>query len=161
MYLNQDDFIKIVKNTPLVAIDICIIYENKILLGKRNNSPARNFYFVPGGRILKGEKINSALKRILKIETGYVIENIRKENIRHLGVYEHFYDDNFLGNNDFSTHYIISAYIIRLEDKKAFNQLKVDKQHSDFIWFESNMKSYKNIQIHPYATKYIEDINLN
>ena len=35
----------------MITIDLCITNNEKILLGKRNNPPAKNFYFVPGGRI--------------------------------------------------------------------------------------------------------------
>ena len=55
-FLSKTDFSFIVKNTPLISIDFCILKGKKILLGKRLNSPAKDFYFVPGGRIRKGEK---------------------------------------------------------------------------------------------------------
>ena len=45
--------------------------------------------------------------RILKQELGYKL--ISENRKTFLGVYEHFYDDNFLGNQDFKTHYIILA----------------------------------------------------
>lgn len=50
-------FKTIVDNTPLISIDL-IIYNAKseVLLGKRNNPPAKAHYFVPGGRIYKNEK---------------------------------------------------------------------------------------------------------
>ena len=71
--LSKEDFISIVKNTPLVSIDLVI--ENKegeILLGWRNNQPAKGYWFVPGGRIRKDENFRKAFNRILKTETAAI-----------------------------------------------------------------------------------------
>ena len=51
--LEREVFKKVVKNTPLVSIDICIVWDEKFLLGKRKNDPLKGFFFTPGGRILK------------------------------------------------------------------------------------------------------------
>ena len=49
MYLKKEEFLETIKNTPLVAIDLIIENDSgEILLGKRNNNPAKNFWFVPG-----------------------------------------------------------------------------------------------------------------
>jgi colanic acid biosynthesis protein WcaH len=47
-------FKTIVEHTPLISIDL-IVYndESDVLLGKRVNPPAQNYYFVPRGRIYK------------------------------------------------------------------------------------------------------------
>ena len=61
MFLPKDEYSKIIKQTPLVSIDVCILKGRNILLGKRINPPAKDFFFVPGGRIFKSEfktKIN-------------------------------------------------------------------------------------------------------
>ena len=51
--LSNDEFKSIIKLTPLIAFDMIIEYNDNILLGKRINNPAKGFYFIPGGRILK------------------------------------------------------------------------------------------------------------
>ena len=56
MYLSRNQFSNIVRKTPLIAIDLCILRDRKILLGKRLNAPAKDFYFVPGGGYLELEK---------------------------------------------------------------------------------------------------------
>jgi colanic acid biosynthesis protein WcaH len=69
--ISPDDFIEVVKKTPLVSIDL-IIKNNldQVLLGLRNNEPAKGFWFVPGGRILKNELIAEAFERITEEELG-------------------------------------------------------------------------------------------
>ena len=88
---------------------MCILKGRKILLGKRKNPPAKNFFFVPGGRIFKSELKKNAFKRILNNELGFSLKKGHYESVKELGCYEHFYEDNFLDNKDFSTHYLVLA----------------------------------------------------
>ena len=61
--LNHDDFVEVVKKTPLVSIDLIVENDrNEVLLGFRKNEPAKNYWFVPGGRILKNERIAEAFE---------------------------------------------------------------------------------------------------
>ena len=122
----------IVESTPLVSIDLVVrAPDNKILLGKRVNRPAQGYWFVPGGRILKDEPVKFTFKRLLDIELALRPEDI---SARSLGVYQHFYPDNFSGD-EFGTHYVVFAYEIRLENM-AFSL--PDIQHSGYKWFEED-----------------------
>lgn len=128
--LSKEDFAAIVKNTPLVSIDLIIENEKgEILLGWRNNLPARGFWFVPGGRIRKDENFKDAFKRIVKTETDleYGIEDTT-----FLGLYEHLYpNENFAGDKGFGTHYIVIAYRIKIDEE--LKALPHD-QHQDYWW---------------------------
>ena len=60
MELGDKEFREIIKNAPLVSIDLIVKNrEGKILLGLRINKPAQNTWFVPGGRIRKDETLDS------------------------------------------------------------------------------------------------------
>ena len=51
--LDSKNFKIIIENTPLVSIDLCIVCDSQILLGKRENEPLKGVWFTPGGRIFK------------------------------------------------------------------------------------------------------------
>ena len=130
--LPLEKFELIVESTPLVSIDLVVqAPDKKILLGKRVNRPAQGYWFVPGGRILKDEPVNLSFKRLLDIELA-----IRPEDIstRSLGIYQHFYPDNFSGGK-FGTHYVVLAYEINLLNMPCSLP---DIQHSDYKWFEED-----------------------
>ena len=77
MSLDKDTYFDIIKKTTLTSIDLVIICDNQILLGLRNNNPARNFWFVPGCRTRKNEKINEGIIRVAKTELNLdVIEKL-------------------------------------------------------------------------------------
>ncbi len=47
-------FKTVINSTPLISVDLVIKNnEGQILLGKRTNRPAKGFWFVPGGWVLK------------------------------------------------------------------------------------------------------------
>lgn len=48
--------------------------KNQILLGQRKNAPAKDDWFVPGGRVLKNEPLEQDFKRVSKNELGLEIE---------------------------------------------------------------------------------------
>ena len=156
MFLSNREFKNIIKNTPLVSIDLCILKKNKILLGKRINSPAKDFFFVPGGRILKSEIINDAFKRILKNEMGFTIKKSKQKSIINIGIYEHFYKDNFYSQKGFGTHYLVLAYLIPFEILQKTNK-KFKSQHSNFKWFAIKNKTFKNKEIHHYTINYLRN----
>ena len=55
--LNNDVFKTVIDSTPLISIEILIKKDNKILLGRRANKPAKGFFFSIGGRVKKNETI--------------------------------------------------------------------------------------------------------
>ena len=66
--LDNQIFKTVINSTPLISIDLLIIKDNKILLGKRINKPAQGYLFSIGGRVYKNEVIDSAMMRIAKDE---------------------------------------------------------------------------------------------
>ncbi len=137
----------IIKNTPLVSIDIIVRRkeDKKVLLGLRNNRPAKGYWFVPGGRIFKDEKISEAFERITESELGVRL-NIK--DAKFLGVYEHFYEDSYF-DESVGTHYIVNAYEIIINH----TDIKPDEQHSEFRWF-SEEEILSDYSVHNYCKAY-------
>jgi len=130
MRLNDKLFLQVIDATPLVSIDLVIQDETgRVLLGRRVNRPAQGFWFVPGGRIWKNEKVRDALARISQHELGTVLENPEL-----FGVYDHIYPDNFAGEPAVNTHYVVLAYRARLDSQ---THLKTDAQHSALEWWST------------------------
>ena len=148
--LRKKEYLEVIQKTTLTSVDCIILHNHKLLLGYRNNQPAKDFYFTPGGRTGKLEKIEDALNRVAQDECGIDLSPVSPQL---LGVYDHIYENNF-SNQDFGTHYVVSAFLIEL---KNFPDLKHDSQHSEFIWEDiNNVESNPNI--HPNVKRYIPDI---
>ena len=131
MKIDKKHVLEIIEATPLVSIDLVIRNpSNKVLLGKRNNRPAMGYWFVPGGRIFKNEKINQALKRISEVELG---QDLSTKAPSLLGAYDHIYEDNFLNVKGINTHYVVLAFVIALQQEI---EVKSDEQHTELKWWE-------------------------
>ena len=128
--LSHADLRAVVRLAPLVAIDLIIRNaRHEVLLGLRNNEPAKGFYFVPGGMVLKNERLREAFARLVKNETNY---SAKFEDARLLGAYEHFYANNRFGDDGYGTHYVALGYALKIDDAAA---LKSDPQHSELRWW--------------------------
>jgi colanic acid biosynthesis protein WcaH len=149
--LERPEFREIVRTAPLVSIDLIVKNrDDEVLLGFRKTGPAKNTWFVPGGRIRKDEKLEMAFTRVTEDELGISLD---WNDACFLRVSEHFYEGNFADEPDFGTHYIVLAYEIRisLEDSK----LPLD-QHSDYRWM-SEKDLLLNSEVHAYTKDYFRE----
>ena len=127
--LTANQFRTIVRYAPLVAIDLIVADSaGYVLVGLRNNEPARGVYFVPGGVIRKDERLNDAFGRILLGETG---QQAPIGAAQFLGPYEHLYGTNRFNEPGYGTHYVVLAYRLQLDRRP---EIKLDDQHSDIRW---------------------------
>ena len=135
----------IVENVPLVSVDLVIEHDGGVLLGKRENEPARGEWFVPGGTVLKNEARTEAVHRVAEEELG---ESIVIGDC--LGTYEHFYDTSEIEGVD-SKHYVATAYRCHLEhDDPDFSG---DDQHSVLEVFHPPFGD-----LHSYVERYLDDL---
>ncbi|TQI79815.1 colanic acid biosynthesis protein WcaH [Serratia fonticola] len=140
MFLSHACFKNVVKSTPLVSIDLIVENEiGHILLGRRTNRPARGYWFVPGGRVQKNETLDTAFQRLTQDEIGC---KVSRDCTDFLGVYEHFYNENF-SDEDFSTHYVVLGYHIKVVTGELSLPLE---QHDSYLWININdLLSHKEV----------------
>jgi colanic acid biosynthesis protein WcaH len=148
--LDDGEFGRVVRSAPLVAIDLIIRdHERNVLVGFRTNEPAKDYYFVPGGCVRKGEPLKNALERIAQAETGYRPEF---KAAVFLGVYEHMYPNNRFGDREYGTHYVVLGYELNLDYRPA---IRLDPQHSSFRWM-SETELRVATSVHPHTKAYFE-----
>lgn len=130
--LDELTFHTVVKSTPLISIDLIVRDQNgSVLLGQRLNRPAQGYWFVPGGRVLKDERLADAFRRLTEVELGVGFEI---SDARYLGLYEHFYDDSAL-DAEVSTHYVVNAFELTLTAELVSLP---KEQHSGYQWFNQS-----------------------
>lgn len=152
--LTRDDFLFVVDKAPLVAVDLVFIRNaSEVLLGKRLNQPAQGYWFVPGGRIRKGELMADALIRVAGAELG-LEDQFRSGQLapRLIGAYEHFYSDCFAGNCGISTHYVVLGH--RIDVAESFEPLAIDSQHAKWRWWPLNEALIAD-SVHRYTKNYL------
>ncbi|WP_424017714.1 GDP-mannose mannosyl hydrolase [Halorientalis pallida] len=137
----------VVRNVPLVSVDLVVETDDGVVLGKRENEPASGEWFVPGGRVRKHERLHDAVERVADAELGCGVTVERQ-----LGVYEHFYDTSEFDDTD-GKHYVPVGYHVTPDDGVAF---EADDQHSDLRTFQPPFE----FDLHPYVEAYLEDAGI-
>jgi colanic acid biosynthesis protein WcaH len=145
--LDAKTFKRVIENTPLVFIDLCLVCNGQILLGKRCNEPLKGRWFSPGRRIHKNETWHNALVRISEVELG--LSGTAVEDFTLMGMWDHFYNNSALDQNT-STHYVNLPHY---EEFKSKPQTALDDQHGEFKWFDLSVVS-NNEKSHPYMRNY-------
>lgn len=145
--LPPDQFLRVVELTPLVSVDLVIRDDRgRMLVGVRQNRPAHGYWFVPGGRVGKNERIEVAFNRICTAELGHAPPF---SSARFLGVFEHFYEDNFAAAPGFGTHYVVLAYTFDCPPE-GFD-LPHD-QHCAYQWlFDAELLARPDVHPHCHA----------
>ncbi len=144
--IDNELFATIIEFTPLISIDLILKNEkDQILLGLRKNEPAKGFWFVPGGRVLKDESISDAFKRISRNELGI---EYNLDQSKFIGVFEHFYDNSFYGDS-FSTHYIALGFVLQFDG----NTIGKKEQHEEYRWFDID-ELMNDPTVHKYTKNY-------
>lgn len=149
--LEKQDFITVVKNTPLVSIDLIVrSADNQLLTGLRVNEPAAGYWFVPGGRIYKSETLAHAFRRITETELGTAHDI---GDARLIGAFTHLYETNFAKAPGISTHYVVLGY--RLDLDIDLDNLPA-QQHYTYRWFAEHDDLS---QVHPNSQAYFPYLN--
>lgn len=144
--LDDATFKTIVDSVPLISIDILARRNNKVLLGKRVNKPAQDYYFSIGGRMRKNETIDNAMIRIVQNELNIELQSKPK----FIGVFEHFYNDSVY--EDVSTHYVNLAYEYEVEEIPNLPT----EQHDEYQWFTID-ELLQSEQVHKYTKDYFRN----
>ncbi len=145
--LKKDKFKKVIEFVPLVSIDLCLIFQESILLGLRKNEPLKNNWFTPGGRILKNEPWDKCISRIASLELG--LREYHPRDFKLMGIWDHFYENSLVSKN-ISTHYVNLPHYLKLHEKP---KLKKDSQHSKLEWFKLKEICESNC-FHQYVKNY-------
>lgn len=149
LLLEDPIFAGVIAATPLVSIDLIVWNKSaEVLLGKRQNRPAMGYWFVPGGRIRKNERLRDALKRIALGELGFTATAGKL-----LGAFDHFYDDNTFGTPGFGTHYVALGYELKMSADTPIIQ---DAQHTEFKWWNVDALLLSDA-VHPNTKLYFSD----
>lgn len=138
-HLPTKTYQKIHELMPILCVDLVLVRDKKVLLCKRTNKPAQGKFWLPGGRIHKGETFSEAVKRKLAQETGLTAQKVTR-----LDVAETMFVDGPFGS---PTHTVNVIFLVTV--KKG--DIKNDSQHDEWMWADQKTKN-----LDPYVKKYLK-----
>jgi len=128
---------KIKKSMPLPCVDLLVTHKGNLLLTLRNNEPAKDLWFTPGGRIYRNEPLTETVKRVLHEETG-----LQPTNITQISTMSHMWPE---------AHTVTTYYKVEVNTDKV----KLDEQHREYRWINKMEDG-----LHPYLVEMIENTDL-
>jgi colanic acid biosynthesis protein WcaH len=131
-WIEEPQYSKIKQLMPLPCVDLLIIFKGRLLLMKRKNNPGKGLWFTPGGRIYRHESLESAVRRVLKEETG-----LDAHSIYQIGAMSHYWP---------KVHTVTIFYKINVSSDK----LIMNDEHDDYRWIDKKEKD-----LHPYVVHMI------
>jgi colanic acid biosynthesis protein WcaH len=137
-HIPQDLYNSILKNVPIACVDIALIAQGRVLLVKRRDAPAKGAWWVPGGRVLKGEMMRDTALRKAREEVGIEC---------HVGPIVHTAETIFPdGPSGIPVHSINSCFFVYPVDP-SFGP-KLDDHHDEFKWVDRIAGD-----LHPYVKR--------
>jgi colanic acid biosynthesis protein WcaH len=104
--IEEELYKKIVDAVPLLTVDVIVKHDNKYVLVKRDNDPLKGFWWVCGGRVLKGESIWEAAMRKVKEDIDCNVDSLEL-----IGIYEDSYAESAFGVPTATTSIVFTATI--------------------------------------------------
>lgn len=145
-FIPQDLYDQILENMPIACVDIAIIADGAVLLVRRKDAPARDQWWVPGGRVHKGETMREAALRKAREEVGLEC---------HVGPIVHTAETIFPdGPNGIPVHSINSCFFMYPVD--AGHTPHLDDHHADSRWVD-----HIPGDLHPYVVRCLQGAGLD
>jgi ADP-ribose pyrophosphatase YjhB (NUDIX family) len=125
---------KIVEVMPIPTVDAITTYKKKFLLLLRNNSPVKDNWWLPGGRIMRNENFDMAVLRQLYEET-----DLKGWIKRRVGVINQIFPE---------VHTISIYYHVEVDDDEVI----LNEEHREYRWVLEVPENR-----HPYLRKMVDD----
>ncbi|VVB76918.1 ADP-ribose pyrophosphatase [uncultured archaeon] len=130
-------YARIRMSIPIFYVNAIIRTRDGVLLGKRNNEPAKGKIWYIRGRVWLGETPERAVLRKVKEETGL---NARVSDF--VGLYSTVFKD------DKTTQTMNAVYVV----DAIGGRLQMDRRHSEFVFLKSIGRN-----LHPYIKRTLSD----
>jgi colanic acid biosynthesis protein WcaH len=137
-FIPEELYYQILENVPIACVDVAIIAKGSALLVRRKDSPAKDQWWVPGGRVRKGEMMRETAMRKAHEEAGIAC---------HVGPIIHTAETIFPdGPNGIPVHSINSCFFLYPVSPDFTPQL--DEHHHAYKWVNHIPEG-----LHPYVER--------
>jgi len=134
----QDLYNQILANIPISCVDVAVVSNGGVLLVKRKDPPARGDWWLPGGRVLKGEKMKETARRKALEEVGVDC---------HVGPIIHTAETIFPdGPHGIAVHSINSCFLLYPVLAGPCVPVRLDDHQAEYQWVHSVPPG-----LHPYV----------
>ena len=147
-FIDQELYDQILLHVPISCVDVVIVHDGGVLLVRRNNPPACGEWWVPGGRVMKGETLREAARRKALGEVGLDC---------HVGptiqTAETIFHD---GPRGIPVHSINTCFLLYPIADGDGVRVRTDADHSGWRWVKDSSGG-----LHPYVVRCLQGAGLD
>jgi len=137
MFIQANEYKKIIQKIPILCVDIILRYKDKVLLIKRADEPCKGIYWPIGGRVHKGESVDAAARRKILEEIGIKYTG----DLIPIGFYEDNYTESaFEAQTEYSSFSLV--FVGDLNNEQIKSKVRLDKTSEDFGYFDTLPKRF-------------------
>lgn len=135
-FLPEDVYGVMVRHAVVCCVDILLVRENEqgvkqALLVERSSEPVKGVWWLPGGRLLKGETFFAAAVRKAKQETG--LDNVRPVQV--LGIWNTFFPTSHWDNEESKgTQTVNPIVLVELVNPTLSTNVTLDATSENYRW---------------------------
>ena len=138
MLIPESLYRQIVSVIPILCVDLLVVdAEQRLLLVKRLNEPAKGLWWVPGGRVHIGEMRAAAAVRKLYEECGLKISGTAPIEVST--------EDLILPKGDTFSHVVATVYLIKVDSSAPVvldSQSEAAEWQSPGAWLQADLHPY-------------------
>lgn len=146
-FIDQELYDQILRHMPIACVDIAVVYNGCVLLVRREDAPAKGEWWVPGGRVLKGETLRETARRKAREEVGLEC---------HVGPIIHTAETIFEdGPRGIPVHSINACFLLYPTHDSAELRVTLDDHHAAWRWADEVTDD-----LHPYVARCLRGAGL-
>ncbi|NET06335.1 MAG: NUDIX domain-containing protein [Symploca sp. SIO2B6] len=144
----------------ITCVDIVFLYQNQILLGKRNQYPRKGWWVI-GGRMFAGESPKFSVQRKARQEAGL---NLDAERFEYINAYSTCFSLRSQEPQEHGLHSVNLTYKTKLTQTEKNKLQLVHSEYEQWQWFELNAVSKlldSNNELDRALLRIVQDIQLS
>jgi colanic acid biosynthesis protein WcaH len=146
-FIDQELYDQILRHMPIACVDVAIVCNGCVLLVRRDDAPAKGAWWVPGGRVFKGETMRDTARRKAKEEVGLDC---------HIGPIIHTAETIFPdGPRGIPVHSINACFLLYPTHDVAAPTIRLDDHHAGWRWAQTVTDD-----LHPYVARCLRGAGL-
>lgn len=130
-YIDNDTYRRILDTIVVVCVDVLLLYEGKVVLGRRDQYPQKDWWLF-GGRMRTGEMFNKSAQRLIKHELDI---SVNEERFSMLTTFAAAWNQRAHPPIDNGTHTVSVVLVCNIKDAE-YESIRINEEYSKIKLFD-------------------------
>lgn len=152
-FLPDEIYTKVLDNIVITCVDIVVVHQGKILLGKRAIEPNKDWWVV-GGRMKPGESFEDAAARNIKRELNL---EAQPSSFQYLNTQSLVWPSRAQAPKEHGCHDVVITMVLRITAEEKKN-IKPNNEYEEIRWISPSEILTGCFKPHPALVQHAKDL---